>query len=205
MPRNEMARLPGREATTTVSGTLLTSLRARTSAPRSSDAGAAAVEFAILLPLFLMLVFGLLTGGIAFERWINVTQAARESSRFAATYPGSNTNWYTEVLQVAKDNADITASTPQADYYVCVSFRAGNEVPTPSTLFPASNISVSGTLSPGSFTPSTANGCLSTSQVGAHIEVLIRRKASLNWILGGGDLAVAGTNTSRYEGPRSSS
>ena len=52
-----------------------------------SDSGASAVEFALILPLFLILVFGTISAGFGFERWINVTQAARETSRFAATYP----------------------------------------------------------------------------------------------------------------------
>ncbi len=44
------------------------------------DAGAAAVEFALLLPLFIMLVFGIISGGFTFDRWISVTQSAREAS-----------------------------------------------------------------------------------------------------------------------------
>jgi Flp pilus assembly pilin Flp len=168
---------------------------------RRSDDGAAAVEFAILLPLFLVLVFGLITGGFAFERWINVTQAARESSRFAATYPGTNADWYTQAVQVAKDNAGISSSMAASEYYVCVSFQPGSES---SAKFPARQISTAGSLAPtGAAAPSNADGCIpGSSQPGAHVEVVVRRAATFDWIFGGGNLVVQGDNTSRYEGPR---
>jgi Flp pilus assembly protein TadG len=55
------------------------------------DGGAAAVEFALLLPLFFMLVFGMISAGIALSRQISLTQAAREASRYGATlsFPGA--------------------------------------------------------------------------------------------------------------------
>jgi Flp pilus assembly protein TadG len=51
-------------------------------APR--DRGAAAVEFALLLPLLLFLVFGIIDFGRALNAEIVLTQAAREGSRLAA-------------------------------------------------------------------------------------------------------------------------
>src|ERR1700757_3250980 len=61
-----------------------------------SDEGAAAVEFALLFPIFMVLALGIINGGLAFSRQINVTQAAREASRFGSTYdisgiPGGGT------------------------------------------------------------------------------------------------------------------
>jgi len=49
------------------------------------DDGAAAVEFALLFPIFMILALGIITAGTAFSRQINVTQAAREASRYGAT------------------------------------------------------------------------------------------------------------------------
>ena len=46
--------------------------------------GAAAVEFAIILPLLIMLVFGIVQFGIAFNNWISLTHAARHGARLAA-------------------------------------------------------------------------------------------------------------------------
>jgi len=51
-------------------------------APR--DRGAAAVEFALLLPLLMLLVFGIVDFGRALSAQITLTQAAREGARLAA-------------------------------------------------------------------------------------------------------------------------
>jgi len=51
---------------------------------RSSDRGATAVEFALLLPLLLLLVFGIIDFGRAINAQITLTQAAREGARLAA-------------------------------------------------------------------------------------------------------------------------
>jgi Flp pilus assembly protein TadG len=49
-----------------------------------SDRGAAAVEFALLLPLLLVLVFGIIDFGRALNAQITLTQAAREGARLAS-------------------------------------------------------------------------------------------------------------------------
>ena len=48
------------------------------------DRGAAVVEFALLLPLLLFLIFGLIDFGRALNAQITLTQAAREGARMAA-------------------------------------------------------------------------------------------------------------------------
>jgi Flp pilus assembly protein TadG len=45
--------------------------------------GAAAVEFALLLPLLVLLLFGLIQFGLAFNTRIQATNAAREGARMA--------------------------------------------------------------------------------------------------------------------------
>jgi hypothetical protein len=51
-------------------------------AGRGQD-GAAAVEFALLLPLLVLLLFGFIQFGIAFNTRIQATNAAREAARLA--------------------------------------------------------------------------------------------------------------------------
>jgi Flp pilus assembly protein TadG len=48
------------------------------------DRGAAAVEFALVLPLLLLIVFGIIDFGRAYNAQIELTQAAREGVRLAA-------------------------------------------------------------------------------------------------------------------------
>ena len=49
-----------------------------------NEKGASAVEFALVLPIFVMLIFGIFQFGIAFNNWIAITHAAREGARLAA-------------------------------------------------------------------------------------------------------------------------
>jgi TadE-like protein len=62
----------------------------RPSGNRARDRGAVAVEFALLLPILLLLVFGMIDFGRALNYQITLTQAAREGARLAALYPPSS-------------------------------------------------------------------------------------------------------------------
>ena len=46
--------------------------------------GASAVEMALILPILVMILFGIIQFGIAFNNWIALTHAAREGARLAA-------------------------------------------------------------------------------------------------------------------------
>ena len=52
---------------------------------RDDERGAGLVEFALVLPLLMMLVLGLVSGGIAYNRKISITNAVREGTRYGAT------------------------------------------------------------------------------------------------------------------------
>ena len=49
-----------------------------------NEKGASAVEFALILPILIMLVFGIFQFGIAYNNYITITHAAREGARLAA-------------------------------------------------------------------------------------------------------------------------
>ena len=51
---------------------------------RSSESGQALPEFALVLPLLLLLLFGMLDFGKAFNYWIDTTQITSEGARYAA-------------------------------------------------------------------------------------------------------------------------
>jgi hypothetical protein len=51
---------------------------------RSSESGQALPEFALVLPLLLLLLFGMLDFGKAFNYWIDTTQITAEGARYAA-------------------------------------------------------------------------------------------------------------------------
>lgn len=118
----------------------------RASDPRP-DGGAAAVEFALLLPIFVLLVFGGISASTIYWHSISATQGARDAARYGATLPLSSaatpapgeltiTDWINRVSQVALretgigdangdgavDLADVTA----ANAYICVAFVRGS-------------------------------------------------------------------------------
>ncbi len=55
-----------------------------------SERGQAIVELAIILPIFLLLLFGMVEFGKAFNYWIDLTHLANEGSRYASVnrWPG---------------------------------------------------------------------------------------------------------------------
>jgi Flp pilus assembly protein TadG len=51
----------------------------------SLERGAAAVEFALVVPFLILLLLGIITAGITYSRGIGLSNAVREGSRFGAT------------------------------------------------------------------------------------------------------------------------
>lgn len=62
----------------------LTMNRRRSRSRSAQDRGTAAVEFALVLPLLLLVVLGIIDFGRALNAQITLTQAAREGARLAA-------------------------------------------------------------------------------------------------------------------------
>jgi len=50
----------------------------------SGEKGTSAVEFAIILPILVMVVFGIIQFGLVFNKYIAITHATREGARLAA-------------------------------------------------------------------------------------------------------------------------
>lgn len=51
---------------------------------RRGERGATAVEFAVILPILIVLVFGIIAFGFGFARWVALTNGAREGARYMA-------------------------------------------------------------------------------------------------------------------------
>ena len=65
----------------------------RTSLGTDRERGAALLEFAVVLPIMLSLLLGIVTSGTALNRSNSINNAARESARFGATLPADNLTW----------------------------------------------------------------------------------------------------------------
>jgi Flp pilus assembly pilin Flp len=81
------------------------------SGPDRAERGAAAVEFALVLPLLVALLFGFIQFGIAFSAKIQATNAAREGARIA-------------VVGVS-DWANPSGTSPAKSFWQIVADRAG--------------------------------------------------------------------------------
>lgn len=90
------------------------------------EAGAVLVEFALVFPILAMMLLGMVSAGIAYNRDIQMTHATREGARFGATIPQGQTftsgTWATNVrdLVVARsadefDSADVCVALVTGD------------------------------------------------------------------------------------------
>lgn len=103
------------------------SRRARRAAARR-DEGAAAVEFALVVPLLLLLVFGIIDFGILFGQNLALSNAARDAARFGVVrqIDGSAGRSCYQVLKRARD-ASVTIALNPNDVGVTVS-RSGTTI-----------------------------------------------------------------------------
>jgi Flp pilus assembly protein TadG len=86
----------------------------------SDERGSHVVEFVLIFPILLALVFGLITAGIAFSNKLSTTNGAREAARYAATLP-DDASWFTNVISTAETSSSGDIDTEKADHSVCVS------------------------------------------------------------------------------------
>jgi Flp pilus assembly protein TadG len=57
---------------------------------KNGEKGQALVEFALLVPIFLLLMFSIIDFGMGFYSWITVTNSAREGARLGAVHAPLN-------------------------------------------------------------------------------------------------------------------
>lgn len=157
---------------------------------RRADSGAAAVEFALLFPLFMLIVFGVINMGFGFNQKINLTQAAREASRYGATLSfaaagGDVDDWLDKVTAVAVSagGGDLAATRPGR--YVCVAHIDASNVATSR---------VTGTGGPASNAPCVADG-----RTDARVQVVVRSQTVVDFVFWGGAMSIGSDSVTHYE------
>ncbi len=77
---------------------------------RDREKGASAVEFAIVLPLLLTLVFGIMEAGWLFAQQVEVRNAAREGARMAVVdYPNPGSGSSPDIVAQVCSRASLSA------------------------------------------------------------------------------------------------
>jgi Flp pilus assembly protein TadG len=104
---------------------------------KASERGAVAVEFALLAPVLVMLLLGIMEFGRAYNVQTILTNAAREGVRVMAI--GNN---QTAALTAARNAAD-TLSPKLIDSNVTIAFQASPPTtPAPTSCTPGSQVTV---------------------------------------------------------------
>lgn len=100
---------------------------------RTSERGAVLVEFALVLPLLLLLLLGTVEFGRAFNYWIDENHLANVAARWAAVdkNPGSGGNLQKSILEEA-DTAQLKEGDgTSGPAQVCIEFLGNQEVGEP--------------------------------------------------------------------------
>lgn len=94
---------------------------------RRDELGVAAVEFALVLPVLVMLLFGVTTTGLAYNDHLSISNAAREGARLGAAldYSTNPSGWATSVQsRVQQVYFNAASSLPAGE--VCVALVASD-------------------------------------------------------------------------------
>ncbi len=93
-------------------------LKRRSRTGSQGEKGQSLVEFALVLPIFLLLVFAIIDFGVGFHAWLTVTNSAREGARLGAVRGSAS-----DIEQRVRDTAD---SLDQANLAVTVTNAQGS-------------------------------------------------------------------------------
>jgi len=97
----------------------------------TSERGQTMTEFAIVLPLLVVLVFGVIQFGIAFNNYVALTDAVRAASRKGA---------------VSRESGNPTGACTSAGYAAGGDLKAANlQITCSSTWQPGADVTVTGT------------------------------------------------------------
>ena len=163
--------------------------------PESGETGASLVEFALVLPLFFMVVLGMLTGGLAYSRKLSVAQAAREGARYGATLPISTavplSTWLSRVSDLTIASSDGELSSGKPGRFVCVAYVSASGAATRQQTV--------GTAAPVvESQPCIADDGRSGE---ARVQVLARRTSELEVLVYSRDLTLSSHAVARFENP----
>ena len=97
--------------------------------PRAEgDRGAVLVEFALVLPIVVMLLFGLVSAGMAWNQNLAMASGARAGGRYAATLRTAQTgftsidDYLDAVAQRVVDSSEGALATTVAGRVICVAY-----------------------------------------------------------------------------------
>ncbi len=187
---------------------MLNTIRRGRGASTDGEAGATLVEFALLFPVFMTLVLGMLSGGVAYNQKLTMTGAARETSRYAATLPispGCGTTgatdldkWLHCVANVAVQTSADELPTTAPDRSICVAYVK------PSALAPSFSGDSSRRIeltnsNTGTTTNGPCPGAPSSSIAHRHVQVVMERDSQIQALFFTYPVSLQSTSVTRFE------
>jgi Flp pilus assembly protein TadG len=156
---------------------------------RESERGAALVEFALVLPIVVSLLMGMVTGGIAYNKKIAITDSVRGAARYGSTLSDAST-WATSVRDrlVQLSASELTTSD------VCVQLIRGGSpsVVVRSWYASSANSSCPSTFGTPPTTPTVTDGyCV--------VKVWGMKTAKLQAVLYNSDLRLKAGSVAAFE------
>lgn len=150
--------------------------------------GAAMVEFALILPVLMSLVLGMVTGGAAYNRKLSMTNAVREGARFGATLPAVPGSWAPAVQERTEDVSagDLRLPPEVASPEICVKL-----LKYPSTVVDAAPASCPFGGEPAVPTGVVANECV--------VKVWAERPAEIHALFFETTVTLTSSSVSRFE------
>lgn len=175
------------------------------------------VEFALILPIFMTLVLGLITFGQSYNRKLTMTNAAAEASRFGATLaPGplqagccGIDRWVEKVADAVEQNASGDLGVGVTGRTICVAYVYPNGVddspPTAQGHGQISHKLVRTTDNVGvptsGWTPPENGRCFDDGRPNSErrVQVMVSRKSPLQALFFNYDLTLTARSVVRFE------
>jgi hypothetical protein len=173
-----------------------------TSPNRADERGSALLEFAVVLPVLLALLLGIVTSGSALNSSNSINNAARESARFGATLPADNLTWWlNKVADVAIDSATGDLEDGSPGRYICIAYvYPDGDTPDDSSV--GSDHTVSLVInSAGTKKVDVGEDCYSDGRPHdeRRVQVLVERDADLQFVFFDRTVTLDGQSTARFE------
>lgn len=157
---------------------------------KRSEYGAAAVEFALVVPLLAMLLIGTVTVGLAYSDHVALTNAVREGARLGATAP-SDSDWgQTVVDQTTAVYAN--ANNPLSNANVCATMVKLDSNGNPETPTATSKLGANcDSITPPATPTNAKDVCV--------VKVWAVQPTSVNWLLGSASITLNADSVSLYD------
>jgi Flp pilus assembly protein TadG len=161
------------------------------------------VELAIVLPVLVMLLLGIVSAGLAYNQKLSLTNGAREGARYGATYPvgtaGTLNAWLDTIASASTGAVDsgFGSGTPGRVTCVAYVYPAGNGVTTNDQNARRQENGGSVTYSTGTNATCFDDGRISTER---RVQVVLQRSSSINAGFVKIPLTLTARGVARYEG-----